>query len=91
VAKNASIPGPLVGFGRDAFLLYFGKQSVKWAYFPQELKRRIFRVFPVLKGIEGRGKNPVKGLFALRVLTPYSWCLQRRIDEGEKRFIPPSQ
>jgi hypothetical protein len=27
VEKIASILGPLVGFGRDAFLPYFGKQS----------------------------------------------------------------
>jgi hypothetical protein len=27
VAKTISIPGPLVGFGRGAILLYFAKQS----------------------------------------------------------------
>jgi hypothetical protein len=38
VAKKCLNSGALVGFRRDAFLSYFGKQSVKWAYFPQEPK-----------------------------------------------------
>ena len=47
VAKKVSILGPLAGFGRGAYLHYFGKQSDLKAYFPQELKRRFFRGFPV--------------------------------------------
>jgi hypothetical protein len=47
VAKKISILGPLVGFERGAFLPYFGKQSDLKAYFPQELKRRDYRCFPV--------------------------------------------
>jgi len=59
VAKNASILGPLVGFRRDGFLPYFGKQSDLKAYFPQELKREIYRGFPVLAGVPEGEKEPV--------------------------------
>jgi len=45
-AKFALILGPLAGFGRGANLPYFGNQSEKWAYSPQEQKRRVLRGFP---------------------------------------------
>jgi len=69
VAKNASILGPLVGFRRDVSLPYFGKQSVIWAYFPQEPKRGDYRGLPVLTGVPRREKEPVKGLYPLKIQT----------------------
>ena len=59
VAKKVSILGPLAGFKRDAFLPYFGNQSDLKAYFPQELKREIYRGFPVLAGVPGSENEPV--------------------------------
>jgi hypothetical protein len=46
VVKTASVAGALAGIGRGENLPYFGKQSDNKAYFPQELKRRVSRVFP---------------------------------------------
>jgi len=68
-AKTASIPGPLMVVRRGANLPYFGKQSVKKAHSPQEQKRGIFWGFPGVSMIEGREKEPVKGIFSLRVLS----------------------
>jgi hypothetical protein len=70
VAKNASIPGPLAGFRRGAFLPHFGNQSDLKAYFPQELKRRNYRVFPVLARELKRVNEHKIGLFDLRDGTP---------------------
>jgi hypothetical protein len=58
-----------VGFRRDAFLPYFGKQSVIWAYFPQEPKRGDYRGLPVLTGVPRREKEPEMGLFFLKIQT----------------------
>jgi len=51
------------------------------AYFPQELKRGDYRSFPVLTGLLKKEKEPVQGIFARRVLTPYS--INNR-DDGSK-------
>jgi hypothetical protein len=54
---------------RGANLPYFGKQSGKQAPSPQEQKRGILRGFPGGSMIEGKEKEPVKGVFSLRVLS----------------------
>jgi hypothetical protein len=52
-----------------ANLPYFGKKIYLKAHFPQELKIRVIRAFPVLSSIQ-RGKTElILGLFALRVRT----------------------
>jgi hypothetical protein len=55
----------LVAFIRDVILPYFGKRGEYRAYFPQELKKRIIRAFPVLARAQSGEKEPVKGLFYL--------------------------
>ena len=65
VAKNISIPGPLVAFGRGANLPYFGKLSDYKAYFPREEKRTILRAYQELARIPLREKEPYLGLFSL--------------------------
>jgi len=48
VVKTGTIYGPVVAFNGEVILPYVGKQGDNWAYFPQELKKRIIRAFPVL-------------------------------------------
>jgi hypothetical protein len=55
--------------GRGANLPYFGKQSVKKAYSPQEQKRRTFWGFPGGSMIGGMEKEPVKVIFSFIVLS----------------------
>ena len=43
--KTAPVAGPLDGIGRCGNLPYLGNQGDNMAYSPQELKRRVLRVF----------------------------------------------
>jgi hypothetical protein len=45
VAKNASIPGPLVVIRSGRFLSYFGNQGNILVYFPQEPNPTFLRAF----------------------------------------------
>ena len=70
MVKFTSVYGPLVVIRRGANQPYFGKQSDKWAYSPQEQKRGDFKGFPVLTRTSEGETEPKMGVFSLPVHTP---------------------
>jgi hypothetical protein len=68
--KFASVPGPLVGFGRGAFLPHFDNQSAILPLFPHEQKRTVLRAYPEPDRIPSRETEPDLGLFYLVTVLP---------------------
>jgi hypothetical protein len=85
-AYSSSIERPLMAKRKGANLPYFGKLNDNRAYFPQELKRRKYRDFPVLTGVSGRQKEPKMGLFSpISVIMAFYFHCKRNKNETTKR------